>query len=49
MQSGFESIQEAPPENGVVWVWHVKNIKSDVFSARVFRSVEGDRECDGPD
>jgi hypothetical protein len=24
------------PKNGIVWVWHVNHIKSDVLYARVF-------------
>jgi hypothetical protein len=36
MQSSFKSIQKAPSENGIVWVWHVDCIKSDVLCARVF-------------
>jgi hypothetical protein len=40
MQSGFECIEEASFENGVVRVEHVDNIKSDVFCARVLWGAE---------
>jgi hypothetical protein len=35
----------APSENGIVWVWHVDHIKSDVLCARVLGGAKGHREC----
>jgi hypothetical protein len=35
MQGGFKSIQKAPSEDSVVWIWHINNIECDVFCARV--------------
>jgi hypothetical protein len=49
MQGGFESIQEATFEDSVIWVCHVDNIESDVFSASVFGVAEGHWECDNSD
>jgi hypothetical protein len=49
MQGGFESIQEAPSNDGVVWIWDVYNIEGDVFGARAFGSSKGYREYDSPD
>jgi hypothetical protein len=40
--------KDPPPENSVLWVWHVHHIKCDVFGVRVFGSAEGHRECDSP-
>jgi hypothetical protein len=41
MQDNFKSIQHAPPENGVVWICHVDDIKCDVFCAKVLGSAKG--------
>jgi hypothetical protein len=45
----LKSIQEGPSKDSVIWVWHVDNVESDVFGARVFGSAKGHRECDSPD
>jgi hypothetical protein len=49
MQHGFEHIQEAPPEDGVMWVCHIDNIEGDVFGAGIFSYSERHWECDGSD
>jgi hypothetical protein len=42
-------MQEAPLENGIVWVWHVNHVKYDVFGVGFFGGAEGYIECDEPD
>jgi hypothetical protein len=32
----LQKYSRCPPENGVVWVWHVNHVKCDVFGAWVF-------------
>jgi hypothetical protein len=49
MQGGFQSTQKTPSKDSVIWIWHVDNIESDVFGARVFGSAKGHRECDSRD
>jgi hypothetical protein len=46
VQCGFKSIREAPSEDSIIWVCHVDNIESDVFSVTVFGGAKGHWECD---